>query len=67
MASSPSGQQKKTKQFKLDLILLSKASWEFSKKEECNIISKSWQMYFQVSDYKGKNFLDLNDNKNLSI
>jgi len=24
-------------------------------------------MYFQVLDYKGKNFLDLNDNDNLSI
>jgi len=34
---------------------------EFSKKEECNSILKNWQMTFQALDYKGKNFLDLND------
>ena len=37
------------------------------KKEECNSIIKKWQIYFQVSNYKGKYFLDLNDNNNQPI
>ena len=37
------------------------------KKEECNSIVKKWQIYFQVSNYKGKYFLDLNDNNNQPI
>ena len=32
---------KKTKQFKMDPILPNKSSWEFSKKEEYDIILKS--------------------------
>jgi len=47
------------------LIFPCKSSWEFSKKEECNLLLKNWQMTFQALDYKGKNFLDLNDDDNL--
>jgi len=47
------------------LIFVCKSSWEFSKKEECNSLLKNWQMTFQALDYKGKNFLDLNDDDNL--
>jgi len=36
--------------------------WDFSKKEECNNIIRNWQMSFQVSDFKGKSFLNLLDN-----
>ena len=56
---------KKTKQLKTDPIFLCKSSWDFSKKEECDIILKNWQITFQALDYKGKNFLNLNDNDNL--
>ena len=42
-------------------------SQEFSKKEECNNIVKKWQIYFQVSDFKEKHFLNLNNNNNQSI
>jgi len=48
-------------------ILSSKMSWEFSKKEKCNFIIRKWQMYFQVFDYKGRHFLDLNNDNNQSI
>jgi len=41
--------------------------WEFSKKEECNFIIRKWQIYFQVSDYKRKHFLDLNNDNNQLI
>ena len=48
-------------------ILSSKNSWEVSKEDECNVIVKKWQMYFQVSDYKGKHFLELNNDNNEPI
>jgi len=35
--------------------------WDFSKKEECDNIIRNWQMFFQVSDFEGKSFLDLLD------
>jgi len=35
--------------------------------KECNSIVKKWQMYFQASDYRGKNFLDLNDDDDKPI
>jgi len=50
-----------TKSFHLAPLLPNKFSWDFSKKlESDNIISK-WKMMFQVSDLKGKSFLDLVD------
>ena len=48
-------------------ILLSKILQEFSKKEECNNIVKKWQSNFQASNYKGRQFLDLNDDDNQFI
>ena len=39
----------------------------FSEKEECNSVVKKWQMYFQVSDYKGNYFLNLNNDNNQPI
>jgi len=48
-------------------ILPSKTLWEFSKKEECNSIIRKWQIYFQASDYKGRNFLELNDDDSQPI
>jgi len=50
-----------TKSFHLAPLLSNKFSWDFSRKlESDNIISK-WKMTFQVSDLKGKSFLDLVD------
>ena len=36
-------------------------SWDYSKKEKCDSIIWKWQMYFQASNYRGRNFLNLND------
>jgi len=58
---------KESKHIKTDPIFLSKTSWEFSRKEECDTIVKQWQMYFQASEYKGRNFLELNDNDHQPI
>jgi len=52
---------KKLKFHKISSILPSKISWDFSRKEECDSIVKRWQMNFQASDYKGRDFLDLNN------
>ena len=38
--------------------------WNFSKKRECNDIINEWEMIFQTSDGKGRNFLDLVDDEN---
>ena len=56
---------KEIKQLKTDPIFLCKSSWYFSKKEEYDTILKNWQITFQALDYKGKNFLNLNNNDNL--
>jgi len=39
-----------------------KLSWNYCKKWECDSILSQWKMTFQVSDLKGKNFLELLDN-----
>ena len=52
---------------KISPILSSKTLWNFSRKEEYNSIVKKWQIYFQASDLRRKNFLDLNDNNSYSI
>lgn len=53
---------KESKFHKISPILSSKISWYFYRKEECDSIVKKQQIYFQASNYKRKNFLDLNDN-----
>jgi len=50
---------KETKQFHIDPIFPCKVLWDFSKREECDLILHNWQMIFQASDYKGNNFLYL--------
>ena len=42
-------------------------SWDFDKKNKCNNIIKNWQMTFQASNFKGRQFLNLLDNKIFSI
>jgi len=55
-----------TKSFYLVPLLPNKYSWDFSKKVESNDIINKWKMMFQVSDLKGRNFLDLvNSNNNI--
>jgi len=42
-----------------------KTSWDYSKKTKCDDICQNWKMTFQVSDGKGRHFLNLlNDNFN---
>lgn len=45
-------------------ILPNRVTWNYSKKEECNDLSSQWRMFFQATDKKGLNFLDLRDGKN---
>jgi len=52
---------KETKSFNLTPLFPCKSSWDFSKKNECNDLSKRWEMIFQISDLKSKHFLDLVD------
>ena len=54
----------KTKSFRPIPIFPSKLSWDFSKKNECNDLINKWQIMFQASDLKGKNFLNLVDSNN---
>ena len=53
-----------TKLFNLTPLLPNKYSWDFSKKLESDNIINTWKMTFQVSDLKGRNFLELVDNDN---
>jgi len=53
-----------TKSFRLIPMFPSKLSWDFSKKNECNDLINKWKITFQVSDLKGKHFLDLVDSNN---
>jgi len=55
------------KSFSPTLLFPSKSSWDFSKKNKCDDLVNRWKMTFQVSDMKGKHFLDLNDNNNNNI
>ena len=52
-----------TKKFNLIPISPSNALQDFSKKEKCNDIIKNWQMTFQASNLKEKQFLNLLDDK----
>ena len=56
-----------TKSFNLAPLLLNKYSWDFSKKLESDNIINSWKMSFQVSDLKGRNFLELVDSDNITL
>ena len=56
-----------TKKFNLIPISPSKTLWDFSEKEECDNIIRNWQMTFQASDLRGKQFLDLLDDNFHSI
>ena len=58
---------KESKTSKFNPILPSKTSWDYSRKDECDSIIQKWQMYFQASDYKGRSFLDLNDDNGKPI
>jgi len=44
-----------------------KSSWNFCRKTECDSILSQWRILFQVSDSKGRNFLDLLDDDLNSI
>jgi len=54
----------KMKSFNLTPLSLNKNFWDFSKKLECDGIINKWNMTFQVSDLKGRNFMDLIDSDN---
>jgi len=56
-----------TKSFISIPLFSCKLSWDFSKKRECDDIANRWRIIFQVSDLKGKHFLDLIDNDNNNI
>ena len=48
-------------------MFLCKSFWDFCKKSECNFILSQWKMTFQVSNSKGRNFLNLLSNDLLPI
>ena len=50
-----------SKAFSVTPSYLTKLSWDFCKKSDCNKWSKLWKMTFQASDGKGNHFLDLLD------
>jgi len=50
-----------TKFFYLTPLFSNKLSWDFSKKVESNSIINKYKIMFQVSDLKGRSFLDLID------
>ena len=52
---------KDTKSFNLSPIFPCKLSWDFCKKCNCDSIISQWKISFQVSDLKGRNFLELLD------
>ena len=51
-----------SKAFSVTSSYLTKLSWDFCKKSDCDELSKLWKMTFQASDGKGNHFLDLLDN-----
>ena len=55
------GADKDSKSFSVTPSYLTKISWDFCKKSDCDELIKLWKMTFQVSDGKGKHFLDLLD------
>ena len=57
---------KDSKAFSVTPSYPTKLSWDFCKKSDCEELIKLWKMTFQVSDGKGKHFLDLLDD-NLNV
>ena len=55
---------KETKKFHSILLFLWKTFWDFSKKNECDLLINQWKMTFQALDDKGYLFLELVDDKN---
>ena len=55
-----------SKAFSVTPSYLTKLSWDFCKKSDCDELSKLWKMTFQASDGKGNHFLDLLDD-NLNV
>jgi len=55
---------KETKAFNPTLLFPCKMSWDFGKKSKSDDILNTWKMTFQVSDLKGKQFLNLLDDDN---
>ena len=41
--------------------------WDFCHKEEYNSLVNLWKIYFQATDWKGQQFLDLTDDKGAII
>jgi len=39
-----------------------RTSWEFCQKDKCDSLVNQWHMYFQATDWKGHQFLELTDN-----
>ena len=54
---------KDSKSFSVTPSYLSKISWDFCKKTNCDESTNLWKMTFQASDGKGHHFLDLLDDK----
>ena len=52
---------KDSKSFSTSPSYLTKLSWDYCKKIDCNDSLNLWKMTFQALDGKGKNFLDLLD------
>ena len=57
---------KDSKAFSVTPSYLTKISWDFCKKSDCDELIMLWKMTFQASDGKGKHFLDLLDD-NLNV
>jgi len=58
---------KDSKSFSVIPSYLTKTSWDYCKKVDCDKSAKLWKMTFQASDGKGKHFLDLLDNDSNEI
>jgi len=58
---------KDSKSFDSVSIFLCKLFWDYCKKWKCNSILSQWKMFFQSSDFQGKNFLELLDSDLKSI
>ena len=58
---------KDSKSFSVIPSYPTKTLWDYCKKVDCDKSAKLWKMTFQVSDGKGKHFLDLLDNDSNEI
>jgi len=53
---------KDSKSFNSVFIFPCKLSWNYCKKWDSDSILSQWRIFFQASEFKGKNFLELLDN-----